>query len=181
MKEQPMPTPEMIDKLETLTGKVSELSEQVSEAAESNRVLARSNRKQRNWLVALGCIGLVVALVVVAVVVALVKVDDAADKANSAAAQALTAQQATEIIQRYQSSGCVEGNKTRKLEKAIWDVVFSEDAALAEAEGEQPSKREQQALDKIMKTIEKAYPQRDCEKVKEGEVVNLPSTTGKGQ
>lgn len=74
---------------------------------------------------------------------------------------------------RYLKQGCEAGNEQRAKQKAIFDSMYSEEFALAEQQGIEIPQDELDALDRIYKTIEEAYPQRDCSKVSEGEVVNF--------
>lgn len=84
-----------------------------------------------------------------------------------------------ETISDYQKQGCEVGNESRGAEHQLWDTLFAEDKQLAEQMGEKISKEEQEALDRIAALVDKAYPQRDCTKVKSGQIVNVtPSPTG---
>lgn len=78
-----------------------------------------------------------------------------------------------DTISDYQKSGCEAGNASRAAEYRLWDTLFAEDKQLAEQLGEKITPEEQAALDRVFALVNKAYPQRDCSKVKSGELVNL--------
>lgn len=165
---------ELLEANRQLTASVENLAGKVTNLEESNKALTRSNRHNKMGVIALTCGGLILLAVVAVLIYALVKVNDTADKANEASAQAVTAQQLAQLIQEYQTGICQAGNEGRKTEKELWDSLFAEDKALAEQQGTPITKAEQEALDRIFEKVKKAYPQRDCTKVKEGEVVTKP-------
>ena len=165
---------EVLEANKALAEQVSALSEKIGGLETSNALLKKSDSRHRTALVIFGLLGAAVTLTVIVVIYALVRVDNAADKATEASTQAVTAQELAVLVQQYQTDICEAANEGRKTEKELWDSLFAEDKALAEEQGTPITKSEQAALDRIFEKVKQAYPQRDCSKVKSGEVVTKP-------
>ena len=137
-------------------------------AFETTEKFAKRTRQILITAVVAGLISLITAVVAVVAV------------GNSQRAQDKSDLNATilALVQQYLEQGCAAGNEGRGAEHALWDGLFAEDKKLAEKTGEKISKDEQVALDRIAKLVDKAYPQRDCSKVKDGQVAPASPTPG---
>lgn len=143
---------EVLAELRTTREMLADIPERLKEVEETAKDTADSTKHTR-WAV----YGLVGALVAVLCVVLWVRLS---------------------LIQDYQKDSCVAGNEARAAAKDIFDTLFFEDARLAEQMGEEISDEEQAALDRIYAKVLKAYPQRDCDEVSKGNVVDVvPSGT----
>jgi hypothetical protein len=74
--------------------------------------------------------------------------------------------------QEYLVNGCVSGNQSRSQELGFWLAIFSE--AAKDPKNQTAARKAQTQL--LINQLHETYPQLDCNKVKDGDRVVIPTT-----